>query len=206
MRFFRSKYVLYGNLGSTWEAGHAHNIWNPPNILNPYYPYSNHPQHSVIASIHHDPIPYDYQIHQTLTTEDPYENLALSLRNVGMYETVISPVIAYMRNKNPMIIFDFCGMINHISDKCTERGPSFHLPIIRQIFYQYNAKNGPTTKVAPVDYKPNLPITQNFHQHTSRPKISEIKCTGPKSTEQKLYLSNILSYLYEYDYYLHAPP
>ena len=50
-----------------------------------------------------------------------------------------------------MIIYDFCGMMNHISDKCMEHGPEFHPPIIHQIFYQYNAKHGPTPEVAPVD-------------------------------------------------------
>ena len=83
-----------------------------------------------------------------------------------------------------MIICDLCGMINHVSDKCMERGPEFHPPIIRQIFYQYNAKHILTPKVAPVDYKPNPSIAQHFNQHASRPEISYIKCTDTILTDQ----------------------
>ena len=51
----------------------------------------------LIAGIHYAPISYDYQLHQPIKhtiVEDPYENLEISLHNIGSSETGIIPVIA----------------------------------------------------------------------------------------------------------------
>ena len=117
-----------------------------------------------------------------------------------MSETAISPVILYMSNKPPIIICKFCGMINHIADKCMSHGPAFQLTNILQIFSQYNDKHGPTKKVEPIDWEINPPISQYCHQHTSPSVRTYIKCTEPISKDQKQNLSSILSYFYENNY------
>ena len=80
--------------------------YNSPNILNLYSPSSNHPQSSVIASIHNATITYEDQMHQPLAIEFPYKNMALPLRTVGMSDTAIDPVISSIINKKPVIIYD----------------------------------------------------------------------------------------------------
>ena len=68
-----------------------------------------------------------------------------------MSETDIDPVISYIIIKQPMINFDFCGIINHIADKCMARCPAFQPPTIFQIFAIYNIKRGPIPKSEPID-------------------------------------------------------
>ena len=104
--------------------------WNSPAILNSYSKSSTHPKHSVVSIIHNYPISSEYQLHKPFDIEEPYENLELSLRGVGMSETEVTPVISYVRNKNPMIICDFCVIINLILDHCMAHGPEFNLPTI----------------------------------------------------------------------------
>ena len=97
--------------------------WHAPFILKPYSPPSNHPQRSVITSVHRYPIPYEDQIQQPQTTEDPYDNMALSLHDIGVSDIEIAPVMASTRNKKSIVICYWCGIVNNISDKWMARGP-----------------------------------------------------------------------------------
>ena len=105
-----------------------------------------------------------------------------------------------------MIICDWCGKWNYIARKCMARGPEFHSPTIFHSIAQYNSKNGPTPKVASVDWKPNPPISQHSHQHALSPAIPDTNCTEPSAIYQQLYLSNLLSSLYLNYYPLHESP
>ena len=173
---------------------------NAPNILNPYSPSSNHPQNSFIVSIHHDTIPYKDHIHKPFTTEDPNNNLALSLWDVGMFETETYPVIASIKNKSLWL-----SLIDVVCKRMT-RDPEFHPPTICQRFAQYNAKHGTSPKMAPVNWKPNPPISQHCHQHVLRRTIPEINFTEPSSTDQQLHLYDLLSSLYSNYYSIQEPP
>ena len=83
-----------------------------------------------------------------------------------MSETDISQVISSMRNKQHMIIYDFCGMINHIADNYMERGPEFQPLTIRRRFGKYNAKHCQIPKVKLIYWKQKPPISEHLHQHT----------------------------------------
>ena len=91
------------------------------------------------------------------------QEYGISLCGVLFSDTDIAPVIESMINKKPIINWDCCGMINHISDKCMPRGPVFQTPNICHQFAQYNSKNGSTPKLELIHWKPNPPIDQNNH-------------------------------------------
>ena len=105
-----------------------------------------------------------------------------------------------------MILYDWCGIWNYISDKCMTLGPEFCPPTICHRFAQYNAKHGPTPKVAPVDWKPNPSIYQHPYQHALCPAIPDINFTETISTNKQIHLSDLLYSLYSNDYSLHKPP
>ena len=76
--------------------------WKPqhPKHPEPILSIFKSPQRSVIVSIHNDPIPSENHLHRPITTKDPYNNISLSLRDVGMYETAIYLVISSIINKS----------------------------------------------------------------------------------------------------------
>ena len=66
-----------------------------------------------------------------------------------MYDIVIDPIITYIdsafltfRSKKPTIIYDLCGIINHIANKFMACGPTFYPPTTHKRVTQYNAKQG----------------------------------------------------------------
>ena len=75
-----------------------------------------------------------------------------------------------------------------------------------KMFPQYNTKHVPDPKFELINWKPNPPIAQNFHQHTSPSGRTEIKCTEPILTDQQQHLSDLLSSFYADDSTRHDPP
>ena len=74
-----------------------------------------------------------------------------------------------------MIICDLCRMINHSADNFLEHITAFKPHTIHQRVDQYKSKHGSTTKVEPVNWKPNPPIIQYHHHSASYPVILDIK-------------------------------
>ena len=97
-----------------------------PVILNLYVQYSNTSHSLVISGIHYAPVSYEFNIHKLVPTNNQYyyKTLKYPLFNTDIPDKAIDPVIAYFGKRKPIIMCDFCLMINHTEYKCMLCGPA----------------------------------------------------------------------------------